>query len=85
MQKRKMTSVPQAVRLGRTAEADGAVCVFWTASGIELTLKASTLSVEMEALYGGLAIWIDVMIDDELSQRIRLERGVSKILSMELK
>lgn len=72
-------SVKEIVRLGRTSVYDGAVCAFWTASGIELTLKAADLSVEVESVYGDLAIWLDVVIDGELSQRICLPRGITVI------
>lgn len=83
--KKNITEIPEIVRLGRTAvsrakgEASPALSAFWTASGIELTLKASMLSVEVESIYDTLEIWADVMIDGELSQRVWLPRGRSMI------
>ncbi|MCR5675191.1 MAG: GDSL family lipase [Lachnospiraceae bacterium] len=76
-----VTEIPELVRMGRTAESeDGtSLSVFWTASGIELRLGASDLFVELESIYGSLELWIDVMIDGELSQKIQLPHGRSRI------
>ena len=76
-----VTKIPELVRWGRTAESDegASLSLFWTASGVELLCRASDLILEVEALYGGLELWADVLIDGELSQRIRLPKGVSRI------
>ena len=79
MKKTKVTDIPGLKKLGRTAEAGSALSVFWTASGIEFRLKASDLFIELESVYEGLELWTDILIDGELSQRIQLPRGISRI------
>ncbi|MCR4764335.1 MAG: GDSL family lipase [Lachnospiraceae bacterium] len=80
MKEYRPAELPELERLGRTAVCeDGSLAVFWTASGAELTLTATDLSMEVDSQYGSLELWIDVMIDGECSQRIRLPRGRSHI------
>ena len=70
--------IPGAERLGRTAvQGDGSLAVFWTASGIEMTLNAKDLYVEMESVYKDLELWADIVIDGELSQRVQLRPGTN--------
>ncbi|MCR5177559.1 MAG: hypothetical protein K6C95_01095 [Lachnospiraceae bacterium] len=79
MKKTAVTDIPFARRLGRTAAGGSSLSVFWTASGIEFKLKATDLFIELESIYSGLELWIDIMIDGELSQRIQLPPGISTI------
>ncbi len=79
MKKTNVTYIPGLKKLGRTAEAGSKLSLFWTASGIEFRVKASDLTVELESVYDGLELWTDILIDGELSQRIQLPPGVSKI------
>lgn len=73
------TEIPELVRHGRTAEEGSSLSVFWTASGMEVRVKTGSLFVEVESVYGGLELWTDILIDGELSQRIQLPRGISRI------
>ena len=63
--------------LGRCEHIDGSVVLMWSSSAIELNIKASNLSVEIEADYENLEIWVDFLIDGELSQRLMLQKGVN--------
>lgn len=78
MREYKIAEIPHLVRLGRTClQEDGSLAVFWTASGVEMTVNAASLYVEIESCYGDLEIWVDLMIDGELSQRVQLRRGIN--------
>lgn len=79
MKKYKLDEIEQLRVLGRTTEQRDPLTLFWTASGIELQVQASELWIEVNVDYAALEPWIDVLINDALSQRMMLTKGVHKI------
>ena len=75
-----IAEIPEVRCLGRTAwQEDGSLAVFWTASGIEMTVSATDLYLALDSFYRDLEIWIDVVIDGELSQRVQLRHGMNYV------
>ncbi len=62
-------------RIGRTAQTDGKLTLFWTGSGIELSVRGSELILEMEAGDEQYDLWIDVIIDGSFVTRRMLDIG----------
>ncbi|MBQ0001290.1 MAG: GDSL family lipase [Clostridiales bacterium] len=67
--------------LGRTAWEEGgdALNLYWTASGIELMVKGSELWVDIEAEYRTYEPWVDILINDALTQRFMVTAGRHRI------
>ncbi len=65
--------------LGRTTDVRSPLTLFWTASGIELNVKASELRVLIEADYGNFEPWLDILIDGARTQRLMLQKGKQEI------
>ena len=74
----KLTEIPCRV-LGRTTDQRDPLTLFWTASGVVLRVKASCLSVRVNADYAMYEPWIDVLVDGKRSQKRSLEKGVNEI------
>ena len=64
--------------IGRCQEGEN-LYVFWTGSGIAFTTDATDVSVTVDAHYENLEIWVDILIDGELSQRRMLDPGENRI------
>ncbi len=60
--------------LGRIGEKKP-LHLYWTGSGIEMILRGSELSVELEADYDDLEPWISLMINGKLVSRQMLPKG----------
>ena len=55
------------------------VTLFWTGSGVSFITDATDVWVELEAVYDKLDLWIEVVIDGEVSQRRALDKGKNRI------
>ena len=60
---------------GRTTGCLSPLTLFWTASGIELNIKASELWVELEADYAAHEPWISIIINGVNVSRQMVTRG----------
>ena len=75
-----MAKLPAEVKiLGRTSKEAPDV-LFWTGSRYEMNVKASYLTVHIEAAYGGQEQWIAVLVNKALICRMPLLRGENEIL-----
>lgn len=64
---------------GRTGKERRPLTLFWNASGVEFSVKASEMWVEVTVDYQVFEPWADVLINDALTQRLMLNRGRQKI------
>ena len=71
--------IPYLRVLGRTNGSLETVTLFWTASGIEMNVKATEIWVKVRSDYDMLEPWADVIIDGALSQRIMVNKGEQEI------
>ena len=70
----QMKEIPYLRILGRTNGSLEPVTLFWTASGIELNVKATEIWVKIRSDYDVFEPWVDVIVDGVLSQpKLRLE------------
>ena len=60
---------------GRTRFTKEGLPLFWTASGIELNIKAPELSLTYQADYALFEPWVDILIDGVRTQRVMLQKG----------
>ena len=75
-----MEKLPAEVKiLGRTSKEAPDV-LFWTGSRYEMNVKASYLTVHIEAAYGGQEQWIAVLVNKALICRMPLLRGENEII-----
>lgn len=75
-----MAKLPAEVKiLGRTSKEAPDV-LFWTGSRYEMNVKASYLTVHIEAAYGGQEQWIAVLVNRALVCRMPLLRGENEII-----
>ena len=65
--------------LGRCSEELVPLTIFWTGSGIEINVRASELWVEVLSDYCLYETWVDVIIDNQLSQHFMLPKGKSTL------
>lgn len=65
--------------LGRTSEEAPDV-LFWTGSRYEMNVKASNLTVHIEAAYGMQEQWIAVLVNGALLCRMPLLRGDNEVI-----
>lgn len=61
--------------LGRFDPQQPVFPMFWTGSGFELSLRCTTLEIEIEAGYALQCPWLGVMVDGAPVARFALERG----------
>ena len=79
LQKYSLSQIADMKVWGRTTAQKDPLTLFWTGSGIELNMHASELWVEMESDYDTYEIWIDIVINGTLTQRMMLPKGRSNI------
>lgn len=60
---------------GRNSGIISPLTLFWTASGVEVKVKASELWVEVEADYDVYEPWISVLVDHSLISRQMVQKG----------
>ncbi len=60
---------------GRVSERQDPLVLFWTASGIEMRLKASEVWVEVESSYSLYEPWVSVTVNDAFVSRQMLPKG----------
>lgn len=65
--------------LGRASVLKNGIAFFWTASGIELNVKAKELWAEFESDYSTHEVWIAIFINGVQSARLMLNKGQNKI------
>ena len=65
--------------IGRCSKLKDSLALFWTASGIEVNVKAAELSVEINAGYSSLEPWISIHINDVETSRMMLNMGTNRI------
>lgn len=75
----QMKEIPYLRILGRTNGSLEPVTLFWTASGIELNVKATEIWVKIRSDYDVFEPWVDVIVDGVLSQRLMVNKGEQKI------
>lgn len=75
LQEYKLSEIGNLKIHGRTASNLSPLSLFWTASGIELNVKASELWVELEAGYDYHEPWIAVVINGCLVSRQMVTEG----------
>ncbi|MBR5712128.1 MAG: GDSL family lipase [Lachnospiraceae bacterium] len=72
--------IPAGIKvLGRTSKEAPDV-LFWTGSRYEMNVRASRLTVRIEAAYGGQEQWIAVLVNRALTCRMPLLRGENEII-----
>ena len=74
-----MTDLNNVKILGRTSKEAPDV-LFWTGSRYEMNVKASYLTVQIEAQYGNQEQWIAVLVNGALLCRMPLNRGGNEII-----
>ncbi|MBO4626471.1 MAG: SGNH/GDSL hydrolase family protein [Lachnospiraceae bacterium] len=75
-----MGNIPAEIKiLGRTSKEAPDV-LFWTGSRYEMNVRASYLTVRIEAQYGGQEQWIAVLVNRALVCRMPLLRGENEII-----
>lgn len=75
----KLREIPYLRVLGRTNGSLEPVTLFWTASGIEMNIKATEAWVTVRSDYGLFEPWADVIVDGAMSQRLMVNKGEQKI------
>ena len=75
----KIREIPYLRVLGRTNGSLEPVTLFWTASGIEMNIKATEAWVTVRSDYELFEPWSDVIVDGALSQRLMVNKGEQKI------
>ena len=65
--------------LGRTVSRKGRLPLFWSGSGVEMTVTGTELYAEITADFGPYEPWLEIEVDHHLSQRRMLERGEHRI------
>lgn len=74
-----LDQIPSLKVWGRTGKERKPLTLFWNASGVEFSVKASEMWVELTADYGIFEPWVDVLINDALTQRFMLNKGTQKV------
>ncbi len=75
----QMKEIPYLRILGRSNGSLEPVTLFWTASGIELNVKATEIWVKIRSDYDVFEPWVDVIVDGVLSQRLMVNKGEQEI------
>ena len=75
----KIREIPYLRVLGRTNGSLEPVTLFWTASGIEMNIKATEAWVTVRSDYELFEPWADVIVDGAMSQRLMVNKGEQKI------
>ncbi len=70
-----MNEVKNLHILGRSPMQEGAISLFWTASGIELRTTASEIWAELEGDFSTLEPWVSVWINGAMVSRFIVEKG----------
>jgi hypothetical protein len=79
MQNCSPISIPQLRILGRTAQTDGALNLFWSASGIEFLFTGSELSLSMRADWLVHQPWLDIELNGAWMCRMPVPKGESTL------
>lgn len=74
-----MKEIPHLRILGRTNGSLEPVTLFWTASGVELNIKATEVWVKVRSDYEMFEPWADVIVDGALTQRLMINKGEQMI------
>ncbi len=79
LKKYNLGDIPELKVLGRTTGERNPLTLFWTASGIELNVKAAELWIEISAEYNTFEPWVDILINDALIQRFMVTEGTHNV------
>ena len=64
---------------GRTGKSHSPLALFWSGSALEIRLRATEAWIELETDYNSHEVWIAVVLDDTVTQRLMLPKGRSRI------
>lgn len=79
MTSRMISELPMIRRMGRIAEADGHLALFWSASGVDFCFRGSSVSAEFTSDYSTSKLWIAVEADGHPLLRMPLQKGCSSV------
>ncbi len=75
----RISELPYLRVLGRTNGCLDPLTLFWTASGLEISVRAKELWVRVRADYEQFEPWLDIVVDGALMQRRMLAKGEQEI------
>ena len=75
MKEYKISEISEIHIYGRTGNIKQPLPLFWSASGIEMNVQASEMSLEVEADYATMEPWIAVLLDSAMISRQMLQKG----------
>lgn len=78
MKRWKISEVPHLVH-GRTNGETDPLTLFWTASGLELNVRAAELWVELHADWSAYEPWFSFAVNGEFLSRRMAERGTHRV------
>ena len=64
---------------GRTGRSRSPLALFWTGSALELRIRGAEAYVDVETDYDTHELWIDILVDEVLTQRMMLPKGRSRV------
>ncbi len=71
--------IPHVRILGRTREGEQSLTLFWSGSGLEFNARTTELWIRYHADFRFYEPWIDILVDQERTQRIMLMRGTHDV------
>lgn len=77
--RQSIDQIPQIRILGRHPRAEGALTLFYTASGIECAFTGSELWLELRGDYGRYEPWITVELNGAFLSRFPVAKGESRV------
>lgn len=75
MREYKISEIENLHVYGRTGSITYPLPLFWSASGVEMNVRASELRLEVEVDYETMEPWIAVLLDSAMISRQMLQRG----------
>ena len=64
---------------GRTGKSHSPLALFWTGAALELNIRGAEAWIEVETDYDTYEVWIDILVDEAVTQRIMLPKGRSRV------
>lgn len=65
--------------LGRAGTLKNSIAIFWSASGIELNVRASELWARIDSDFSTHEVWIAIFVDGVQTARLMLNKGTNEI------
>lgn len=69
---------------GRTAKGENSNYIFWSDSGIEFNIKASSAYLNVECDFSGYEQWLTLEINGALISRFKLNKGENRLCLMNM-